>query len=168
MSRSISLSANYPWTKRYLSYSLCMKFMFILPLCVGAAIQLVKILIDFTVEKKFDLHSLRGSWWFPSVHSGVASSMCTLVLITTWWESIEFAIAVTFSFLFWYDAANIRYEAGQHASSLNQINKELNELHPSSYNESMLKERLWHTMWEVIWWILAWILITLLILTILS
>jgi acid phosphatase family membrane protein YuiD len=40
-------------------------------------------------------------------------------------ESAAFVIAFCFSFLFWYDAANVRYEAGQHASYLNQLNKEL-------------------------------------------
>ncbi len=137
-----------------------MKFLFLIPLCVWFIIQWIKVLIDYTVEKKVNIASLWWSWWFPSVHSGIASSICTLVVIIAWWQSIEFAIAFTFSFLFWYDAANLRYEAWQHASSLNQIQKELNK------STAHLKERLWHTVWEVIWWILAWVLLTLLFATI--
>ncbi len=143
-----------------------MKLLFIVPLVVGALIQAVKVLIDYTVEKTFTMSWLWWSWWFPSVHSGISSSICTLVVYYTGLHSVEFAITITFSFLFWYDAANIRYQAGQHASSLNQITKGLNELNPGQETPEQLKERLGHTVWEVIWWILAWVLITLLLLTI--
>jgi len=146
--------------------NLLMNLLFLIPLIVWAGIQAVKVLIDYTVEKKISIDNLRGSWGFPSVHSGIASSVCTLVMFYTGVESVEFAITITFSFLFWYDAANIRFEAGQHASSLNQITKELHELDPSQKTLEQHKERLWHTKTEVIWWILAWILITLLLLTI--
>jgi len=146
-----------------------MKLLFLLPLFVWCVIQWVKVLIDYTVEKKIYRSSLWSSGWFPSVHAGIASSICTVVLIYAGLDSMEFAIAFTFSFLFWYDAANLRYQAWQHATSLNQIQKELKELIETQSPKAIevLKERLWHTIWEVIWGILAWILITLLILTIL-
>ena len=57
-------------------------------------------------------------------------------------ESAEFAIAFTFSFLFRYDAINVRYEAGQHASYINRISEELDDIFHLDGKVSMLKERL--------------------------
>jgi len=82
------------------------------------------------------------------VHSGIAASITTLMLLLYGRESAEFAIAFSFSFLFWYDAANVRYEAGQHATFLNQITQELKELNAFIFHEQgldrgmLLKERL--------------------------
>ncbi|USN56125.1 MAG: divergent PAP2 family protein [Candidatus Peribacteria bacterium] len=68
---------------------------------------------------------MRSAGGFPSVHSGIAASITTLMYLQYGHESAAFVMAFCFSFLFWYDAANVRYEAGQHASYLNQLNKEL-------------------------------------------
>lgn len=75
-------------------------------------------------------------------------------------SSPEFAIACTFSFLFRYDAANIRYQAWQHAMYLNQMREELNYLLKPSDKKSILKERLGHTAVEVIGGILVGICLT--------
>lgn len=141
--------------------------MFVIPIISWWCIQLVKLVIDFFTKKKICRNSIRSSWWFPSVHSGIVASIATLMFLEYGIDSSQFAIAFTFAFLFWYDAANVRYEAGQHASFLNQITeelKELSELIPSPDETPImthrLKERLWHTTTEVVWWIVVGIIIT--------
>jgi uncharacterized protein len=75
-------------------------------------------------------------------------------------HSFEFTLAFTFAFLFWYDATNVRYEAGQHALMLNKIWAELSSVldprhkSPTHHAYGHLKERLWHTVAEVVWWII--------------
>ena len=145
--------------------------LFMIPLCVGFVIQLIKLVIDFFVEKKVTRSSLWNSGGFPSVHSGIAASVTMLMLLVYGGNSPEFALAFTFSFLFWYDAANIRFQAGEHARFLNEMTQELRELNYMIFQgmpeESrainyryMLKERLGHTVTEVIWWIIFWATLT--------
>lgn len=76
-------------------------------------------------------------------------------------ESPEFAISFCFSFLFWYDAVNVRYEAGQHASYINKISEELDDIFDLWWKMVLLKERLWHTFIEVMWWIMIGVTFTL-------
>lgn len=136
---------------------------FAIPLIVWWLIQLFKILIDLVKEWRFDYKNFFRAWWFPSVHSGISTSIATLMFLIYWYESSEFAISIIFAFLFWYDAMNIRYEAWKHASYINKISIELKTLLNFSDNYFYLKERLWHTFLEVVWWIVIWCLLTILV-----
>lgn len=75
-------------------------------------------------------------------------------------ESPEFAITFAFSFLFWYDAINVRYEAGQHASYINRISEELDDIFALDGKVTLLKERLGHTFIEVAWGIATGVSLT--------
>lgn len=134
---------------------------FLVPLLVWWCIQIIKVWIDFFTTQKMSFSSLWSAGWFPSVHSGIAASISTLMLLHYWAYSPEFAIASSFSFLFWYDAANVRYEAWQHATFLNRISEELDKTLNLWWKIVMLKERLWHTAFEVVWWIIVWVCLTL-------
>lgn len=136
---------------------------FAIPLIVWWLIQLFKILLDLVKEWRFDCKNFFRAWWFPSVHSGISTSIATLMFLIYWYESSEFAISIIFAFLFWYDAMNIRYEAWKHASYINKISIELKTLLNFSDNYFYLKERLWHTFLEVVWWIVIWCLLTILV-----
>jgi acid phosphatase family membrane protein YuiD len=61
-----------------------------------------------------------------------------------------FAVCFTFSFLFWYDAANVRFQAGKHAQYINEIKDELRSFSFIDYKLQDLQERLGHTFIEVI------------------
>lgn len=134
--------------------------LFLVPVIVWGVIQLFKIVIDFAIEKHISIDSLWRAWWFPSVHSGISSSVCVVIGISTGWSGPLFALASGMSFLFWYDAMNIRYQAGMHAKYLNDIRLELQDLLKVGQNLQFLKERLWHTFVEVIGWILIGALLT--------
>ena len=77
--------------------------------------------------------------------------------------STTFAIALTFSMLFAYDAMNVRYQTWKHAEYLNAIRKDLQEnflMTQPQQKKSKLKERLWHTPIEVMWGFIFWVVLT--------
>jgi acid phosphatase family membrane protein YuiD len=56
----------------------------------------------------------------PSVHSGVVVSLTTAIALKHGIDSDIFALAMAFTGLIIYDAINVRFEAGLHASAINQ------------------------------------------------
>lgn len=72
----------------------------------------------------------------------MSASILTIVWYVAGVYSIEFAIAMTFAWLFWYDAINVRYESGIHAKYINEIRLELKDLFAIKSNIRHLKERL--------------------------
>ncbi len=133
-----------------------------LVLFVWVIIQFFKIIIDSIVEKRICIDHIFISWWFPSFHTWVASSVTVLALLADWIRSTTFAIALTFSMLFAYDAMNVRYQTWKHAEYLNAIRKDLQEnfLMIQPQKKSKLKERLWHTPIEVMWGFVFWVVLT--------
>jgi acid phosphatase family membrane protein YuiD len=124
--------------------------LFFIPIVIGGIIQCMKICIDFLVSKKLSRKSIWTSGGFPSTHAGITASITTLMLIHYGYASAEFAMSFCFSFLFWYDAVNVRYEAGQHASYINKISEELDDIFDLGGKMVLLKERLGHTFIEVV------------------
>ncbi len=141
--------------------------MFLIPLTIGFSIQVLKVIIDFSIEKKLHINYLRRAWGFPSVHSGISSSLVTVIGLLEGVSSPEFAIAFVFSVLFWYDAINVRYEAGKHAKYINYISNELNAVLGLEHEPS-LKERLGHTFYEVVGGIIIGFLLTIALVSIIA
>lgn len=133
---------------------------FLIPIFIWWLIQCLKIVIDLVVQKKISFKSLWTSGGFPSTHGGITASITTLMRLLYGYESPEFAIAFCFSFLFWYDAVNVRYEAGQHASYINRISEELDDIFDLWGKMVLLKERLGHTFIEVVGGVLIGITLT--------
>ena len=129
---------------------------FIIPFVVLLIIQFIKIIIDVISEKRISLENTWRAGWFPSVHSGISSSLITLFFLKYWFYSAEFSIALIFGMLFWYDAMNVRYEAWKHAQEINKLKLSLNV----KDKELNLTERLGHTIYEVIWGIVIWAALT--------
>ena len=131
-------------------------------LLVWIIIQFVKIIIDSFVEKRICFNHIFISGWFPSFHTWVASSVTVLALLADGIWSVSFAIALTFSMLFAYDAMNVRYQTWKHAEYLNAIRRDLQEnfLMAQPQKKSKLKERLWHTPMEVMWGFIFWVVLT--------
>ena len=131
--------------------------MFIIPLLVWWILQVLKVIIDYLSWEKLNLERFFAAWWFPSVHSWLSTSVLVTIWYTDWIYSPVFAVTLIFSILFWYDAANVRYQAWKHAQIINRMRNQLSDiLSPTICNTlwEKLKERLWHTFTEVIWWIL--------------
>jgi hypothetical protein len=95
---------------------------------------------------KFDIKKALSSWWMPSVHSAVVTSLTTRVALKYWISSDLFAISLGFTVIIIYDAINIRYEAWLHAIAINKLLWE------------KFKESLGHLPSEAFAWSLLWIL----------
>jgi uncharacterized protein len=129
---------------------------------VGFCIQATKVFIDFITYKRLYWWHVFTAGWFPSFHSGVATSVTLLALFEYWFDSSIFAIAFAFSMLFAYDAMNLRYEAGQHAHYINDLRIDLKWV-LTRKEKSPLKERIGHTWWEVLWWVFFGLVLTFLL-----
>ena len=120
-----------------------------IPLLVVIFSQSVKLLIDAIKNKHFSWKNLFTTGGFPSVHSGMTSSVTTLVALHEGLSSILFAVSFVFMFLISFDAMNLRYEAGKHAHYLNSLRHDLTSVLGEENKTSRLKERIGHTPWEV-------------------
>ena len=122
-----------------------------LVLLVGFLIQLIKVIVDIFKYKAFCFWHFFSSGWFPSFHTGLASSITMFVLLKYGIDSALFAVVFCFSLLFAYDAMNIRYQAGQHAQYINKLRLELQGiLFKETWKKAPLKERIGHTPLEVL------------------
>jgi len=137
--------------------------LFTIPIIVWLIIQIIKLIIDKINGEKLSLDKLFTAWWFPSVHSWLSASLLVSIFYVEGLYSTSFAIALIFSILFWYDAANVRYQAWKHAEVINSMRNQLSnifELEYCSNSKWKLKERLWHTFGEVVWWIIISAILT--------
>ena len=110
--------------------------------------QFLKVVITLLQEHRFDLTKFWSSGGMPSSHSSFVMALTGSVGKIYGFDSAYFAIAMVFSFIVMYDAANVRLEAGRQAAAINQIIKLLEnpELNP----EERLKEILGHTPLQVL------------------
>jgi len=101
---------------------------------------------------RIDLSKALWSWWMPSAHSAVVVSLATAVAIKYWVDSDLFAITMAFTGIIIYDALNVRFEAGLHASTINDF-----------LWEKRFKESLWHLPSEAFAWSMLWIIVAVLL-----
>lgn len=97
---------------------------------------------------KWDFNKSFGSWWMPSSHSALVVSLATAVAIKNGIQSDLFAISIVMTAIIISDAINIRFEAGLHASAIN-----------NAIWEKKFKESLWHLPSEAFAWSILWIIV---------
>ena len=105
----------------------------IIPLVAFALSVFLKWFFVWLSTGKINLSRALWSWWMPSAHSAVVVSLATAVAIKFWVNSDLFAITMAFTGIIIYDALNVRFEAGLHASTINDF-----------LWEKRFKESLWH------------------------
>ena len=108
------------------------------------------------LSNRFTLNSALWSWWMPSVHSALVTSVTTAIWLKYWIYDELFSVCLVFSMIIIYDAINVRFEAWLHA-------KTLNELTWKQYN---FNESIWHLPKEAFAWSVIWILSALLLMSI--
>ncbi|MCS6983032.1 MAG: divergent PAP2 family protein [Candidatus Absconditabacterales bacterium] len=131
----------------------------LIPVIVWLATQSIKLIIDIICHHPIKISQfLVTSGGFPSGHSAVSSSILFLVRREQGF-SLLFLVVAVFCILWWYDAMNVRYQAGNHAKILNTlVDHYLNHDSPQyetikQYlvsSASKFPERLGHTPIEVI------------------
>ncbi|UFU01346.1 divergent PAP2 family protein [Radiobacillus kanasensis] len=121
---------------------------------IGAA-QFLKVPLHYVETGIWDWKKLYGSGDMPSSHSSAVTSLTTYVALKKGIPSIDFGISSIFSIIVMYDAMGIRWQAGEIAIAVNDINEQMEKLaheHPGFYHrkrEKELKEMLGHLPIEV-------------------
>ncbi len=113
-----------------------------------AVAQLLKVPINYAVQRKMDLRLWVSAGGMPSSHSALVCALATAVALKHGVTSTYFAMCVVLAMIVMYDAAGIRQAASTQARILNQMIDELFQGHPIS--EQRLKELLGHTRFQVI------------------
>ncbi|XP_010055015.2 uncharacterized protein LOC104443360 [Eucalyptus grandis] len=109
--------------------------------------QSIKVILNFFVEKKWDLRIFFASGGMPSSHSALCIALTTSVALCHGISDSLFPVCLGFSSIVMYDAIGVRRHAGMQAEVLNMIVEDLFQGHPISQRK--LKELLGHTPSQV-------------------
>jgi len=123
--------------------------------------QILKLIIFYITEKKWDMRRFIGAGGMPSTHSALSICVATTIGLKEGWDSPLFALAIVIAFIIMADAAGVRRETGEQAKVLNKIILEFFE--ERKIRDKNLKELVGHTPFEVIVGafigiVMAWIL----------
>lgn len=123
---------------------------------IGLA-QALKIPFDYVRTGSWNLKTVITPGGMPSSHSAGVTSLAAFVGLEKGFHSHEFAIAALLGIIVMYDAAGVRYQAGETAIVVNELEErveKLSEKHPElgklRTREKELKEKLGHLPSEVI------------------
>ena len=120
--------------------------LFLIPIIVGLATQIIKYLVDFS-QKKFEWQ-LPAYGGMPSAHTSFAFSIATLVAIYEGFDSVLFAVTIVIVIYILDDALRLRVFLGNHGFVLNKL---LSRLPQEERNDiPHIEERLGHKWIEVI------------------
>ena len=107
--------------------------------------QGIKVLISLWLDKKLDWRRCFGMGGMPSSHSAFVFSLMLSIAVKETVASTQFALAFALAAVVIYDAMGVRWQAGQHARTINELLLKLNGAPP----EKMLEELLGHTPLQV-------------------
>lgn len=121
---------------------------------IGTA-QFLKVPLNYLENGTWDWTKLFGTGDMPSSHSSAVTSLTTYVALKKGVRSIDFGVSTIFGLIVMYDAMGIRWQTGEIAIAVNDLNEQVDEL---SYDhsgirhdkrEKELKEMLGHLPIEV-------------------
>lgn len=110
--------------------------------------QLIKVLLDLIVLRRFDMERFVSSGGMPSSHSALVVSCTTAIGRLYGVDGPLFALAVVFSAVVMYDACNVRRSAGDTAKLVNLILEHVEKLAAENFADD-LKEVMGHTPLQV-------------------
>lgn len=88
--------------------------------------QIIKVILNLSVEKKFSFERMFGDGGMPSGHSATVMSMAMTTGLTQGFGTPIFAIAVLFAAVVMRDACGVRREAGKQAKSIKELAEAVN------------------------------------------
>lgn len=113
-----------------------------------AAAQVLKVVIESVIAKKFTWERIFASGGMPSSHSAFVMALATVIGMQYGFGSVYFALAASFAFVVMYDACGVRRAVGEQAKALNRIIGALRE-NSTIGQETALKEILGHSPFQV-------------------
>ncbi len=123
-----------------------------------AAAQLIKVLITWWMDKKFDWRRCFGMGGMPSSHSAFVFSAALMCGLQEGFASAAFAVSFILMTVVIYDALGVRAETGKQGAVLNHIIREI-LIEGKPITEDRLKELVGHTPLEVLGGILVGLII---------
>lgn len=111
--------------------------------------QLIKVILDVVLLRKFDAKRFVSSGGMPSSHSSMVVA-CTVAIGKVYgFDTAAFALSTVFSAVVMYDACNVRRSAGDTARLVNQLLAHVERLTAEDFAED-LKEVMGHTPLQVL------------------
>jgi len=123
-----------------------------IPWCLVSAMlamvsaQISKVIWHAIRYRTFKPHLLVAAGGMPSAHASLVTSLAGSIALWDGIQSPAFAVSVVVGLIVIHDAHVVRYNAGRHASALNQIQTQL-EPSPAIAPH---KESLGHTKKEIV------------------
>lgn len=111
--------------------------------------QVLKVIVNAVVYKKFDISRLFGDGGMPSGHSATVSSLACICALVYGTGSVEFAITAIVAIIVCHDASNVRLETGKQSIILNEIRESLDIVFSNEVADVKLKEMVGHTHLQV-------------------
>ncbi|MBE6107997.1 MAG: divergent PAP2 family protein [Erysipelotrichaceae bacterium] len=116
--------------------------------------QFAKPFYHWLLKREWKWALMKASGGFPSSHSAAVSALALAVGIQENFSSTIFAVTLTFAMIICYDAANVRYYAGQNIKITRQLIEDIQELTKTKLTDPIyltkIKNVLGHTWVEVI------------------
>ena len=110
--------------------------------------QVLKTLLDISLNRSFNPERLVGSGGMPSSHSATVCALTTAAGLCYGLESFEFSISFLLAMIVMYDAMGVRQETGKQAKLLNEMVRLFSPENPGLSGER-LKEFVGHTPTQV-------------------
>lgn len=111
--------------------------------------QVIKVILNFAINKKLSIERLFGDGGMPSGHSATVTSLATLSGLMYGFDSYQFALAGVLAVIICHDAMGVRLEAGKQASAINEILRSFQGKTWDQLPEASFKELLGHTPVQV-------------------
>ncbi|MBD5155219.1 MAG: divergent PAP2 family protein [Oscillibacter sp.] len=111
--------------------------------------QLIKVILDLVILRKWDVKRFVSSGGMPSSHSALVVAATTAIGKLHGIQSPDFALAVIVSAVVMYDACNVRRSAGDTARLVNQILAHVEKLTAEDFADD-LREVMGHTPLQVL------------------
>lgn len=128
-------------------------FNYILIVSIGAmgCAQFIKLFTVYFVEKRWNLGVLISTGGMPSSHTTLVTTLALSIALVEGVDDTLFAIAFVLALVVTHDAMGIRYEAGRHASILNEMLDDIKtRISKPEHTSEKLKELLGHKPIEVV------------------
>ena len=114
-------------------------------LLAWAIAQLCKVLIELIAHRRLDWQRLTGDGGMPSGHSAVVTALAVTALLQYGAASFQFAVSAILAMVVMHDAMGVRWQAGQHARTINELLLKRSDTPP----EELLEELLGHAPLQV-------------------
>ena len=111
--------------------------------------QVIKVVLDLILTRKFDWHRFVSSGGMPSSHSAFVMACTTAVARTEGLGSPLFGVCVVMAAVVMYDACNVRRSAGDTAKLVNQLLRHVEKLTAEDFADD-LKIIMGHTPLQVL------------------